>query len=57
MSEAGIFLIDAKINNEQLALINDLITMTTDGWRTSKVAISPEGFCKEKNVDKDTRYM
>ena len=43
MSEAGIFLIDAKNNNEQLALINDLITMTTDGWRTSKVAISPEG--------------
>lgn len=43
MSEAGIFLIDAKNNNEQLALINDLITMTTDNWRTSKVAISPEG--------------
>lgn len=52
MSEAGIFLIDAKNNNEQLALINDLITMTTDGWRTSKVAISPEGFCKEKMLTK-----
>lgn len=43
MSEAGIFLIDAKNNDEQLALINDLITMTQDGWRTSKIAISPEG--------------
>ncbi len=43
ITEAGIFLIDAKNNNEQLALVNDLITMTTDNWRTSKVAISPEG--------------
>ena len=43
ISEAGIFCIDANNNNEQLAIMNDLITMTTDGWRTSKVAISPEG--------------
>ena len=43
MSEAGIFLVDANNNNEQLALINDLISMTTDGWQTSKIAISPEG--------------
>ena len=43
ITEAGIFCIDAKNNNEQLALMNDLITMTTDNWRTSKVAISPEG--------------
>lgn len=43
MSEAGIFLVDANNNDEQLALINDLISMTTDGWQTSKIAISPEG--------------
>ena len=43
ITEAGIFCIDAKNNNEQLALMNDLITMTTDNWRTAKVAISPEG--------------
>ena len=43
ISEAGIFCIDAKNNNEQLAIMNDLITMTTNGWRTAKVAISPEG--------------
>lgn len=43
MDESGIFLIDANNNDEQLALINDLIAMTTDRWRTSKVAISPEG--------------
>ena len=43
ISEAGIFCIDAKNNDEQLAIMNDLITMTTDGWRTAKVAISPEG--------------
>ena len=43
ITEAGIFCIDAKNNSEQLALMNDLITMTTDNWRTSKVAISPEG--------------
>ena len=43
ISEAGAFFIDAKNNDEQLAIMNDLITMTTDGWRTSKVAISPEG--------------
>ena len=52
MSEAGIFLIDAKNNNEQLALINDLVTMTTDGWRTSKVAISPEGIIAETLIGK-----
>lgn len=43
ISEAGIFLIDTKNNDEQLALVNDLICMTTDGWMTSDVAISPEG--------------
>ena len=43
ITEAGIFCIDAKNNDEQLAIMNDLITMTTDGWRTAKVAISPEG--------------
>ena len=43
ISEAGIFCIDANNNNEQLAIMNDLITMTTDGWVTSKLAISPEG--------------
>lgn len=48
MSEAGIFLIDANNNDEQLALINDLISMTTDGWKTSKIAISPEGVIAEK---------
>ena len=43
ITEAGIFCIDAKNNNEQLAIMNDLITMTTNNWKTSKVAISPEG--------------
>lgn len=48
MSESGIFLIDATNNDNQLALINDLICMTTDGWKTSKLAVSPEGVCSEK---------
>lgn len=43
ISEAGIFLIDVQNTDEQLALVNDLICMTTDGWMTSDVAISPEG--------------
>ena len=43
ITEAGIFLIDANNNSEQLALVNDLITMTTDNWRTSRIALSPEG--------------
>lgn len=43
ISEAGIFLIDGNNNNEQLALMNDLICITKDGWRTSNIAISPEG--------------
>lgn len=48
MDEAGIFLIDATDNNNQLALINDLICMTTDRWKTSKIAISPEGIMAEQ---------
>ena len=52
MSEAGIFLIDAEDENNQLALINNLITMTCDRWRTSKVAISPEGIMAEQLVGK-----
>ena len=48
MDEAGIFLIDATDNNNQLALINDLIAMTTDRWKTSKIAISPEGIMAEQ---------
>ena len=52
MDESGIFLIDATDSNNQLALINDLICMTTDRWRTSKIAISPEGCCKEKMLTK-----
>lgn len=48
IDEAGIFLIDATNNDNQLALINDLIAMTTDRWQTSKVAISPEGIMAEQ---------
>lgn len=47
MSEAGIFLIDAEDENNQLALINNLITMTTDRWKTSRVGISPSGVVAE----------
>lgn len=52
ISEAGAFFIDAKNNDEQLAIMNDLITMTTDGWRTSKVAISPEGIMADTIIGK-----
>ena len=52
MDEAGIFLIDATDNNNQLALINDLICMTTDRWETSKIAISPEGVVAERVLSK-----
>ena len=52
MDESGIFLIDATDSNNQLALINDLICMTCDRWRTSKIAISPEGCCEEKMLTK-----
>lgn len=48
MDESGIFLIDATDNNNQLALINDLICMTTDRWKTSKIAISPDGIMAEQ---------
>ena len=48
MDEAGIFLIDATNSDNQLALINDLIAMTTDRWKTSKIAISPEGIMAEQ---------
>lgn len=48
IDESGIFLIDATDNNNQLALINDLICMTTDRWQTSKIAISPEGIMAEQ---------
>ena len=48
IDESGIFLIDATDNNNQLALINDLICMTTDRWETSKIAISPDGIMAEQ---------
>ena len=52
IDEAGIFLIDAYNENEQLALINDLIAMTTDRWKTCRVAISPEGIMAEELLGK-----
>lgn len=52
MTEAGIFLIDAQDENNQVALINNLITMTNDRWRTSKVAISPDGVIAEQLIGK-----
>ena len=52
IDEAGIFLIDAYNENEQLALINDLIAMTTDRWKTCRVAISPEGIMAEELIGK-----
>ena len=52
IDEAGIFLIDAYNENEQLALINDLIAMTTDRWETCRVAISPEGIMAEELIGK-----
>ena len=52
IDEAGIFLIDAHNENEQLALINDLIAMTTDRWETARVAISPEGIMAEQLIGK-----
>jgi hypothetical protein len=52
IDEAGIFLIDANNENEQLALINDLIAMTTDRWETARVAISPEGIMAEELIGK-----
>ena len=52
IDEAGIFLIDAQDENQQLALINDLIAMTTDKWKTCRVAISPEGIMAEELLGK-----
>lgn len=52
MTEAGIFLTDAEDENNQIALINNLITMTTDRWKTSKIAISPDGIIAEQLVGK-----
>ena len=52
IDEAGIFLIDAQDDKQQLALINDLIAMTTDKWKTCRVAISPEGIMAEELLGK-----
>lgn len=52
IDEAGIFLIDANDETQQLALINDLIAMTTDKWKTARVAISPEGIMAEELIGK-----
>lgn len=52
IDEAGIFLIDAHDDTQQLALINDLIAMTTDKWKTCRVAISPEGIMAEELIGK-----
>ena len=52
IDEAGIFLIDVNDETQQLALINDLIAMTTDKWKTARVAISPEGIVAEELIGK-----
>jgi len=50
MTEAGIFLIDAKDTKNQLGMINDLICMTDDKWKTSRIAISPEGIIADQLI-------
>ena len=41
INENGIFLADANNTQEQLALTNNIIAMTTDGWNSAEVAITP----------------
>lgn len=42
INENGIYLADATNTQEQLALTNNIIAMTTDGWETAEVAITPQ---------------
>ncbi len=42
ISENGIYLTDANNPKEQLALTNNIIAMTTDGWESAEVAITPQ---------------
>ena len=52
ITEAGIFLIDARNEDNQLGMINDLICMTDDRWSTSRIAISPEGIIADHLIGK-----
>lgn len=42
INENGIYLIDSNNTQEQLALVNNIIAMTTDGWDSAEVAITPK---------------
>lgn len=41
INENGIYLIDSNNTKDQLAMTNNIIAMTTDGWETASVAITP----------------
>ncbi len=52
ISESGIYIIDAQDENKQLYLGSGLISFSTDRWKTSRLALSPEGLVSESLVGK-----
>ena len=47
IDERGIWLQDMEDDKEQLRMLNNVLAMTTDGWKTVSLAITPKGVVAE----------
>lgn len=52
ISESGIYVIDASNDNNQLYLGSGIVSFTQDRWKTSELALSPEGLVSNSLVGK-----
>ena len=47
IDERGIWLKDMEDDNEQLRMLNNVLAMTTDGWKSVSLAVTPRGIVGE----------
>lgn len=52
IDEYGVMLVQSDNRNNQMCITNGILAITTDGWRTTKTAIMPEGVTAETLVGK-----
>lgn len=50
LDDRGISLTDSTDPNSQLRMVNNVIAMTTDGWNSTKLAITPQGVFAERLI-------
>lgn len=52
ITEAGVFIIDATDENNQICLMSSMIAITQDRWKTSRLAVTSEGLLADTIVGK-----